>query len=287
MPETTVTAVIPCFNHGRYVRQAVDSLLRQTYPDLRVIIVNDGSTDPETLRVLSAVSEPRVEVLHQENGHVSAARNAGIKASCSPYLVTLDADDYFEPTFVDKALAVLKEDLTVGAVTCGVRVFGERCGTHVPTGGGVREFLVRNCARASAMFRRQCWEDGGGYNEAMRRGYEDWDFWIRLTARGWRIRAVPEILLNYRRSSHSMVSAADAIRPELVRELAVNHLPLYREHVADVLYGKECQIQSLEKRLDQLRGSLAYRIGRCVIAPFAALRDLARKAMRASASDIF
>lgn len=279
MPDCTVTVVIPCFNHGQFVQEAVDSVLGQTYRDLRAIVVDDGSTDPHTIGVLHALPGPRVEVLHRENGHLSAARNTGIQSSTSKYIVTLDADDYFEPTFVEKSVDIAEADESVGAVTCGIRLFGVRHGNLFSSGGTVMEFLPRNCARASALFPRRCWEKVGGYDETMKRGYEDWDFWIRIAACGLRIHAIPEALLNYRCAKQSMVTGSDAIRPELVRELTLKHLPLYREHVVDVLHEKECMIQSLEERLDQLRGSTAYRVGRCICEPFTVIRAALRRGL--------
>jgi len=274
MSDTAVTVVIPCYNHGRFVRQAVTSILEQTFRDVRVVVVDDGSTDPHTLEVMAALPGPRVTVLHQENKHVAAARNTGIRSSQSPVIVTLDADDSFEPDFLEKALPVLDADPAVGVVTCTVRNRDEREGTFTPSGGGIVDFLKHNGARASALFRRACWEQVGGYNETMRRGYEDWDFWIRVVARGWRVQVLQEPLLNYRCARQSMVTGADAIRPELIRVLAMAHLPLYREHVVEVLVDRERQIQSLERRLDELRGSLPCRLGRYVSAPWRALRDL-------------
>ncbi len=279
MPDPAVTVVIPCYNHGRFVRQAVTSILDQTFRDVRVVVVDDGSTDPKTLEVMATLPGPRVTVLRQENKHVSAARNTGIRSSQSPVIVTLDADDSFEPDFLEKALPVLDADPTVGVVTCTVRNRAEREGTFTPSGGGIVDFLKHNGARASAMFRRACWEQVGGYDETMRRGYEDWDFWIRVVARGWRVHVLQEPLLNYRCARQSMVTGADAIRPDLVRVLAMAHLPLYREHVVEVLVDRECQILSLEKRLDQLRGSPAYRLGRCLTAPWQTLRGFWHRVM--------
>mgnify|MGYP002350310702 CR=1 FL=1 len=277
MADTSVTAVIPCFNHGRYVREAVDSVLGQTYRDLRVIVVDDGSTDPHTISVLETLQGDRVSVLRKANGHLSSARNAGIAATASPHIMTLDADDYFEPAFGEKACAVLDQAAGVGAVTCAIRFFGCRSGTYHPSGGDLSAFLVRNCARASALFRRQCWEAVGGYDETMKKGYEDWDFWIRMTARGWRVHALSEVLLNYRCAEVSMVVGADAIRPDLVRHLARKHGGLYRAHLDDVLYEKERQIQFLESRLDEMRSSIAYRLGRCFTEPLTVLRSGTRK----------
>jgi GT2 family glycosyltransferase len=280
MADPAVTAVIPCFNHGQFVERAVDSVLGQTYGDVRIIVVDDGSTDSHTIKVLQALDRPRTVVLRKQNDHVAAARNSGIRMTSSRYILTLDADDYFEPQFLQMAVAVLDEEDTVGVVTCCVRSSGCRTDTYNPKGGGTSDFLMRNCSRASALFRRQCWERVGGYNETMKKGYEDWDFWISITAHGWSVHCLPGVLLNYRCGSQSMVTGADALRPELVRQLVRNHLELYRDHVADVVYAKECHIQSLERRLDELRGSTAYRIGRCFTEPMTALAVTFGKVIR-------
>lgn len=276
MPQ--ISAVIPCYNHGHYVDKAVDSLLEQENVDVEIFIVDDGSTAQETIDILDAYPKDRATVLRKTNGHLSSARNYGIERATGTYIISLDADDYFAPSFADKARAILDADDQVGAVTCYTQNFGVRQDQQERKKGGVAtDFLTANRCNASCMFRRKCWEDVGGFDESMKEGYEDWNFWIALTQQGWRIETIPEHLFYYFVAEQSMVVDADKKRPELMRQLVINHLDLYKDHVAQVVFEEEVKVQQLEERLDQIRGSLPYRIGRCLVEPVSVLRGLMRR----------
>jgi len=273
MPEVTV--VIPCYNHGAFVRAAIDSVLSQTFDDLDILVVNDGSTEPGTLSVLQELDLPKTRVLHKENGHLSSARNHGIAQAKSEFILTLDADDTFEPTFLEKAMKVIRGDDRIAAVTCDVLTVGPGGGEvcRFP-GGTLEDFLYKSECLACCLFRRKVWEEVGGFDESMKEGYEDWNFWIAVTKRGWRIGTVPEPLYHYRVASDSMVAEADRKRPRLVKQIVSNHREVCAEHVEDVVYEKEMRIRNLEERLNQLRGSTAYRVGRLLCHPLKSLGNL-------------
>ena len=122
MPKVSV--VIPYYNAGRYIDEAVDSILAQTYHDYEIIIVNDGSTDPYSQEKLESYKHPSISVIHQENKKMSAARNTGIQAAKGEYILTLDADDRFSPTFLEKATAILDNSSQLGVVNCHHQTFG-------------------------------------------------------------------------------------------------------------------------------------------------------------------
>lgn len=270
-----VTAVIPCYNHGQFVDRAVSSVLAQGVDDVVVYIVDDGSTDPETIEILDNYPTAKATVLRKENGHLSSARNHGIERASGDYILLLDADDYFAPTFLEQAIAILDADESAGAVTCLTQNFGLRTDrANVKTGGGLKDFLTANPCNASCLFRKQCWVEVGGFDETMKEGYEDWNFWLTVTHKGWLIRSIPEYLFHYFVARESMVVESDKKRPELMRRLVENHLEAYREHVAFVVYEKEKEIQRLQMQLDVLRGSLSHRLGRCLTDPFGVLDGL-------------
>jgi glycosyltransferase involved in cell wall biosynthesis len=281
--ERLVSVVIPCFNLGAYVEEAVRSALDQTYPYREVVVVNDGSDDPATLRVLASLekrSELDVTVLHKENGHVSMARNHGIERSRGEYIMTLDADDRLAPDLLAKAVPVLEEQPAVGVVTTHVLQFDHSGPTGVvytPAGGELRDFLVRNQACGGSLFRRRCWEDAGGYDEGMRDGSEDWDFWISVTASGWRVHSIPEALYFYRNTPDSFSDRNRDLRASAFRQIVVKHEAAFREHLVEVLYAREVRVQELQARVEAvsltLRSSLSYRTGSAILAPFRWLRD--------------
>ena len=228
-----VSVVIPVYNDGVYLAESLNSALSQTYANLEVIIVNDGSTDSFTLSVLENIKFPNVRVIHKENGHLSSARNAGIANANGEYILTLDADDRFDKRFVQLALPCMKED-NVGVVTCFVKSFGDKSYKWKPRGGGVNSFILRNECCGNSLFRKSIWKQVGGYDENMKLGYEDWEFWIRVTKTGWNVKVIDQYLFNYRISSKTMMlSSSEPNRKEIVKYIAKKHGELYTDYFID------------------------------------------------------
>lgn len=240
---SSVGVVVTAYDQGRTVEDAVLSVLAQSHPVDEVVVVDDGSTDPESLEVLAGL--PRlggtasvVRVLHQPNGGVSAARNTGIAALGTEVVAVLDGDDLWEPTFVQKTLALL-DDGTVAA-SSWLSMFGVAQGVVEPTGGTVEAFLPRNAAPASALFRRAHWSEAGGYDESMRQGFEDWDFFLRLLhCDGSRVAVVPEPLLRYR--THPASANVRSMEDRLARyaQVVANHRDTFAAHLEAALLGLE------------------------------------------------
>lgn len=273
MPKVSV--VIPCYNHGHFVGRAVDSVWAQGVEDIEVLIIDDGSTVKETIDILNDFPKTKATVLRKENGHLSSARNHGIRHAKSEYILLLDADDFFAPSFLRKAIPILDSNPEVGVVTCLTQNFGIRSDRPtVKTGGKLIDFLTANPCNASCLIRKKCWEEVGGFDETMKGGYEDWDFWIALTEKEWFIHSIPEHLFHYYVARNSMVVHSDRKRPKLIRRLVQNHPEAFKKHIDHVVFKKECEIQRLRDELDKLRGSAANRIGRLLTNPFGILAGL-------------
>jgi glycosyltransferase involved in cell wall biosynthesis len=211
------SVIIPCFNDARYLPEALASVQSQTHQKLEIIVVNDGSTDKDTLALLQQLP-PYIQVIHQENSGLAAARNKGIDHSNGEVIVTLDSDDRFEKTFIAKAVGVLQQQTATGVVSSWVQEFG--ASTKIWRAGAVDDesFLIENRIVACCAFRRQCWIDAGGYDEAMRHGLEDWDFWIRVTQKGWKVHVLKEPLFFYRKKAQSML--VSDTKPRMMELLA-------------------------------------------------------------------
>lgn len=267
-----VSVVIPCYNHGAYLQESLQSILGQTFKNYEIIIVDDGSDDPQTLKALDDLDHPKVNVLRKANGHVSSARNHGIKHSNGEYILTLDADDQFMPDFLERATAILQKRSEIGVVTCYAHVYDSLGNTaaHHKTGGTVLNFLAFNNSMASALFRFRCWEDARGFNEEYNgktKGFEDWDFWLSVTRAGWVIHSIPENLIRYRKTPDSMSAGyADEV-PMMKKKLVLRHEEVYRENVADVLYQKEQLICRLKNDVEACKSSITYRLGHTLLFP--------------------
>jgi glycosyltransferase involved in cell wall biosynthesis len=199
-----ISVVIPCYNDGQFLPETVDRVKQQTYKNLEIIIVNDGSDDPHTINVLAELSKDNsLTILHKENGRMSSARNYGVKHAKGGIIVPLDADDYFHPTFFEKAVPLLFSDPQIGVVTSYIRKFGKDTGLFKVRGGNIYNFLFSNQCPACAMIKRTCWDEIGGYDEEMKLGFEDWEFYLRLTAAGYKVHVIPKALFYYRQTNKS------------------------------------------------------------------------------------
>ena len=221
-----VSVVIPCFNYGRYVADAVESVLGQTLQDVEVIVVDGGSCDQTTVEVLRHLERPRTRVLFRNGSHlVGDNRNYGIEQACGRYVCCLDADDTLEPTYLEKAVFLL-EMYGYDVVSTRLRFFGTRSGTAgiAPT-PDLRSMTRNDDVATCAVFRRWLWKSSGGfYDVGVGREHvaEDWDFWIRLAALGARIRNIAdEALFNHRVHEGGSLSSAAEVPPQRVQRRAI------------------------------------------------------------------
>ena len=234
MPKVSV--VIPCYNQGQYLDEAVDSVLNQTYRDFEIIIVNDGSTDAFTNQLLSAYHKEKTRVLSTLNGGLASARNAGIRESMGEFILPLDADDRIAPAYLEKAVKVLEENSDIGIVYCRGELFGAKRGVIPAPDFSIRKMLLTNLVFASALFRKEDWLRSGGYNANMVHGCEDWDFWLTLIELGRSVYRIPEVLFYYRIKDTSMNTSMDREkRLDMHMQLVQNHRELYAANIMPLL----------------------------------------------------
>ncbi len=215
MPKVSV--IIPCYDLGIFLDEAVDSVLSQSFQDFEIIIVNDGSTDADTNQMLQSYDKPRTKVLWTENQGLPSARNHGIRASQGEYVCCLDADDKYHPDFLARTVEVLNVDHSekVGFVTTWVTVFGEENYEWKTEGYKPPRLALENVVHVASLFRRKCWTEVGGYATNLE-GYQDWNFWISIVAIGYTWDCVEEALFYYRKRKGSMVSSSDIMRSQLL-----------------------------------------------------------------------
>jgi GT2 family glycosyltransferase len=199
-----ISVVVTCYNLGHYLDEAVDSVLTQTFQDFEIVIVDDGSTDPQTVRLLSDYRRPRTRVVHIENRGLPGARNEGVRQTRGPYVCLLDADDRLEASYFEKAVAVLDRDPAIAFVSHWLRTFGDEEWEWKPESPDFPALLDRNSINGAALVRREALVAVGLFDESMRSGCEDWDLWISMVERGLRGTILPEVLFFYRRRPDSM-----------------------------------------------------------------------------------
>ncbi|HXA63644.1 MAG TPA: glycosyltransferase family A protein [Bryobacteraceae bacterium] len=237
-PPPKVSVVIPCFNLGHYLDEAVDSVLNQTFQDLEIVIVNDGSTDPATNIKLAGYDKPRTRVIQTQNQGLAAARNVAIAHSRGDYILPLDADDRLAPTFLEKTVPVLNLHLDIGIVYSEVEWFGAKSGKWDLPPYKFPDILLNNVIVATALFRRSDWELVGGYSTEFRSRWEDYDFWLSLIERGRIPHRVSEVLFYYRQRPGSMIAVAQKTDDvDLYDLLFRRHQELYLRNIKH-LFGR-------------------------------------------------
>ncbi|WP_417909390.1 glycosyltransferase family 2 protein [Candidatus Electronema sp. PJ] len=240
-----VSVIIPCFNQGQFVDEAVGSVLAQTYQDFEIIIVNDGSTDNETNHILADCTRDKTRVITTSNQGLSSARNNGIREAVGEYILPLDADDRIGPTYLEQAVRLLDADPELGIVYCKGQYFGDRNSEWLLPDYSLEEMLLNNVIFCTAFFRRVDWEEGGGFDPAMIYGWEDYDFWLSLIERGRQVKRIPEILFDYRIRSDSMLRSREKKQKvETLVKIFHKHEALYRQHIA-VLFDRLVDIKGV------------------------------------------
>lgn len=195
-----VSVVIPCYNYGRFLQEAVESVLGQTFQDFEIIIVNDGSTDDTSVvaeRLIADHPQHRIRLISQDNsGQPAASRNRGISEARGEFILPLDADDKTDLTMIEKMIAVLDNNCAVDIVYCDTVRFGDVNNSYQTGEWNLQRLATINILNYCALYRKKVWEDVGGYR--LNCGYEDWDFWISAAEKGFMGYRIPEYLFYYR-----------------------------------------------------------------------------------------
>lgn len=254
---TKVSVIIPCYNQGAFIDEAVNSVLVQTFSDFEIIIVNDGSTDAATNALLEKYSHPKTTVIHTENQGVCAARNTAIKAAAGKYILPLDADDKIEPTYLEKAVNVLDNHPETGVVWCKADLFGAQRGEWDLKPFSLKQMMSNGCVFATAMFRKSDWERVGGYNVNMIHSLEDWDFWLSFVERNIGFYQIPEILFHYRKHAVSRTTQSIGKNTESRKNIILNHLNLYAAH-PDLLRGSMAELLFSKSVSKQIKKATAF-----------------------------
>lgn len=226
MTRPAITVFLPCYNAHAFLPRALDSLTAQTFQNFETIIVNDGSTDPDTLAYLETVPD-HVRVIHQENRGLAGARNRGFSEAGADLILPLDCDDWLAPTFLEDALAALERAPGKTFVFADLKLEGEAEGVlHKPF--NLFEQLYFNQLPYCILMPRAAWQEIGGYDEKMRLGYEDWEFNIRLVLHGWTGLPLGQPLFHYHVSATGMLASTSRARHvELWRYIRDKHAAAY------------------------------------------------------------
>ena len=206
-----VSIIIPCYNQGHYIEEALDSIDKSSlkYP-IEIIIVNDGSTNEQTIKKLAELAKnEHILLINQKNMGLAIARNVGITHAKGNYILPLDADNKITSEYINKAVAKLLEgccDIVYGEPI----FFGEdiKRRKYKSQNFNIYDLLERNYIDACAIFTKDVWIKNKGYDNYMPiKGYEDWEFWINAYSNGFSFFFLKQPLFYYRITENSMVDS--------------------------------------------------------------------------------
>jgi glycosyltransferase involved in cell wall biosynthesis len=247
-----LSAVIPAYNVEKFILAAVESALSQSFRDLEVIVVDDGSTD-KTADLVMSLHDSRLKLIRQNNLGLAAARNTGIRASRGKYIGLLDGDDIWLPKKADLQIGIMEEDANIG-ITYSNSAYIDEAGRF--TGQllisrikepSLRELLVRShILPSSATIRKECFSQAGMFDERLR-ACEDYEIWVRILHRtSFKARLVSEVLTGYRVRTTSLSMDFDAFLSNARKVVAIfaEHIPEFSEKLRHRALGEVHRIAS-------------------------------------------
>jgi glycosyltransferase involved in cell wall biosynthesis len=228
-----LSVVIPFYNLGAYVEEALNSVIESTYQPTEIIIVNDGSTDPSSLAVLGQIEArriPNLRVVHTENQGLAATRNTGAHEAHGEFVCFLDADDLIEPDFYARAIDVLDRYDNVDFVSSWDRYFEADNGIWPTWNAEFPYLLGHNMLSAFAVVRRASFIGAARNSASIEYSLEDFDGWIGLLASGGVGVSLPAPLVRYRARRESMYHSSNENQKLYLYDLITHrHAEAYRQ----------------------------------------------------------
>lgn len=220
MPKISV--IIPVYNTEKYLSECLDSVLKQTFTDIEVICVNDGSSD-NSAKILEqyAARDKRIHIINQKNSGVVTARNNGIKNAQSDLIFPLDGDDFIEPTTLEKMYKCIMSGAG-DIITCRVELCGEQRGEMSLPRPTKFNMARKNCLVNAALFKKSDFIACGGYSNEFDTALEDYDLWLNMVFNhNKKIYRIPEKLFYYRikQKSESRNMQTCLFHKQLIKQL--------------------------------------------------------------------
>lgn len=228
-----VSVIVPCYNQAEYLDDALQSVLDQTFPNWECIIVDDDS--PDHTKVVAQhwlQNDERFSYLKQDNKGLSGARNFGISRAKGTFILPLDADDKISSDYLELAVKAFHENKSLKVVYSKAEKFGIESGFWNLNSYSPNNLAKANMIFCSALFKRVDWERIGGYDEQMKGGLEDWEFWIHLLKTGGDVLQLDRICFYYRIKENSMIKDLESdTKKRLYEYVSVKHADFFVKHL--------------------------------------------------------
>ncbi len=234
-----ISVIITCYNYARYLSEAVESVIQQTYKNFEIIIVNDGSAD-ETQNIAESLiakyPEKKIHLINQENQGVSDARNAGITQADGEFILCLDADDIISETMLEETYKSLEKNPQVAIAYTDRQDFGAFNQIVEASEYDFHKLKYFNQLSYCALFKKEVWEKVGGYRTNLKNA-PDWDFWIAAGALGFYGIRIPKPLFKYRRHKHGLFTRTQQHFVKVRAQIILNNQVIYSPR--DILLAKK------------------------------------------------
>jgi glycosyltransferase involved in cell wall biosynthesis len=264
-----ISVIMPVYNGEKTIRETIESVFNQTFPDWELIVINDGSQDA-TLEILNSIQDPRLRVFSYPNAGQATSRNRGISQACGEYISFIDADDLWTPDKLEAQLQVLQANPQAAVAYSWTKCIDEvgqvsRRGSHISVTGDVyKNLLVVNFLEngSNPLIRRQALNEIGSFDESLTPA-EDWDLWLRLAARyHFEVVSSPQILYRVSvKSATANVWRLEAACLEVI-ERAFTQAPESVEHLKKYSLGntyKYLTYKAIEGPPERKKGLVAAR----------------------------
>ena len=278
-----VSIVVPCYNQAHFLIYCLQSVLEQKYLHWECIIINDGSTDNTAIVAKQwCECDDRFQYVEQSNGGLSSARNAGIGVAQGEFILPLDADDILHSDYLIKTVPILQQNQELGIVSSYTRFFKRTITDSFyelkPQGDRTIYLHYVNQLVATSLYRKECWSVVGGYDETMKKGFEDWEFWLNVTKHGWNFKILPEFLFYYRKAQQSMLTQTIKSDAEDVkRYIFTKHKELYIKDFDNCMEVLFYELKVQKKGHDRYKNSIEYKIGKGIMKPYRMLQNRLNK----------
>lgn len=290
-----ISVIIPCFNQGIYVDDAIESVLNQSYTDLEVIIINDGSYDEFTINKLNNYSKPNARIINTSNKGLSAARNLGVKESNGKFIQFLDADDCIHPMKFEKQIGIFNEHPEIEICYSNYKVLDLQSNKYLLEGSpnlnfniSLEKFLfdwekVFSIPIHCGLFKKSIWRENPPFDERLK-AKEDWVMWCTLAANGRKFYFLDENYAIYRMHTQNMTRKSSEMSyyhclalfcilefiPNNLKMPFLQHAITYNQNLFEEKRFPELldKINDLKYRLNTIEKTIDFRIGNLLLKPY-------------------
>ena len=227
--EPLVSVIIPFYNSEDYLSETIDWVLASSYPNIEIILVDDGSKDRSVEIAERFVNQyAQISLYKQKNQGVSVARNLGISHALGTYIMPVDSDDMICEKYIEEAVKVMEANLNVKVVTSEGEFFGNKTGRRILPDFDINLLARKNILNVSSLFRKSDWERVGGYCPKLL-GREDWDFWISILKDGGDVVKLPIVGYKYRIRDNSKRIRTRNLKAQINDILNSRHKEFYEK----------------------------------------------------------